>query len=275
MFNPYQPCLTTIKDVKLQIPGVKLFTLQSKNEFDFSPGQFVEIGLVGFGEAPFALCSSNKEKKYFQVCIRKIGKLTSALHRLKKDDRVFLRGPYGKGFPEIKEKNLLLIAGGLGIIPLRSVIQTRIWNLKKSEIPKTIVLYGAKKSKELLFKNEYKTWQKAKINLYLTLDKPEAKWKGHSGLITNLFDEPSIRKELLISDSPFLAFLCGPPIMYRFVLKKLKELEIPEKNIYFSLERRIDCGIGVCQHCAIGTKYVCKDGPVFSWQEIKEIPEVV
>jgi NAD(P)H-flavin reductase len=278
MRNPYLPKTAIIKKIQPQTSEVKLFTFKFRNKKDqmeFLPGQFVEIGLPGFGEAPFALCSSmqilrgstrqTKRRSDFQICVRKVGQLTEKLHDLRVGDSVTVRGPYGNGWPVTKIQNLLLIAGGTGLIPLRPLILQAA-----SYKPGVISLfYGAKSYNELLFKNEYKIWQK-NIDLYITLDNPHPKWEGDVGLITNL-----IEKQSSVISHQSSVFLCGPPVMYKFVLEKLKKLKIPDENIYLSLERRMHCGIGVCQHCAIGSKYVCKDGPVFNWAEIKDIPEII
>jgi NAD(P)H-flavin reductase len=300
MRNPYQPKIAIIKNIKLQSPEVKLFTLKFKNKKDqlnFIPGQFIEIGLPNFGEAPFALCSKCSKLRRgpttqiergsnFQVCIRRAGGLTEKLHQLKIGDFVTVRGPYGNGWPaenqksKIKNQKLLLVAGGIGIIPLRSVIYGiaepvpgEARGLPRNDRKNIVLLYGARTYDDLLFKDEYKVWQKY-IDLHITIDKPDKRWKGNVGLITSLLDKVNLQPKKLKSYK-LQAFLCGPPVMYKFVLEKLKALKIPDQNIYLSLERQMHCGIGACQHCAIGSKYVCKDGPVFNWAEIKDIPGVI
>lgn len=229
MTNPYQTRPAKILNIKDLTYNVKLFTLD--HQFDFQPGQFVIAGLPGFGEAAFSLPAEN------QLAIRKVGTVTSALHRLKIGDKIFIRGPYGNGWP--KTDSLLVVAGGCGIISLRPLL-TKV---------NTIIFYGVGSKKDLLFKDEYKSWP----NLHTSIE-PK--------MVTDLFDEINLPENIS-------AFLCGPPIMYKFVIKKLKEHKIPDKKIYLSLERRMYCGIGICQHCAIGTKYVCKDGPVFNLKELK------
>ena len=273
MLNLYQPQTVIIKNIKTQTKGVKLFTLQFKKKKDqknffFNPGQFIEVGVFGFGEAPFAVCSSNLNNVDFQICIRKVGQLTEKLHSLKNGDEIQIRGPYGNGFPKIENSaNLLLICGGIGLIPLRSIIQTIQDQKQKENKGKVILFYGAKNYDELLFKDEYKQWEKF-LDLHITLDKPDPKWKGNIGLITTLFDKPELKTILQTTNYSLQTFLCGPPIMYKFVIQKLKELKIPDENIFLLLERRMHCGVGICQHCAIDSKYVCKDGPVFNYAEV-------
>ncbi len=270
MFNPYQTQTAEIISIKQQADFVKLFKLKLKSQktFKFTPGQMIVLSVPGFGEAPFALCNS-PESEYLELSIRKVGRVTEKLHSLKIGEKVGLRGPYGQGWPVTKiknkkteRKNLLLVAGGLGIIPLRPLILAK--NKPVSTNTKIQVFYGARTVKEFLFKNEFKIWQRNGIDLQLTVDKKSPDWKGQVGPVTTLFDKFS-------PGDKAIAFLCGPPIMYKFVLAKLKEYNFANEDIYLSLERRMHCGIGVCQHCAIGTKYVCKDGPVFRYSEIKDI----
>lgn len=265
MINFYKPEIAIIKNVKKETLKVKLFTLVPKSKkisknFIFKPGQFMEVGLFGFGEAPFAICSSPFEKNFFQICVRKVGQLTEALHRLNKNNLLTFRGPFGNGFPEIKEKNILLVAGGLGLIPLRPLILSCL----KKRFSNIFLFYGAKNPNDFLFKDEFKVWQKAGIKLYLTIDKKCPKWTGNVGVITALFNKVDLPKKTA-------AVLCGPPVMYKFVIEKLKEKNILDEKIWLSLERKMYCGVGVCQYCAIGSKYVCKDGPIFNYAEIKNI----
>ncbi|MFC1612837.1 FAD/NAD(P)-binding protein [Patescibacteria group bacterium] len=285
MINPYKTTTVKIKDIKQETDNIKLFTLvfddkKEQNKFKPLPGQIVEIGVPGFGEAPFAPCSCSSENKYFQICVRRAGSLTNKMSMLKKGDRMTFRGPYGLGVFPKTERNLLLIAGGIGLIPLRPLInrerippvstgtsQGGLTPFIKGGTKKIQLFYGVKSQKDMIFKDEYPEWKKY-IDMRITLDQKEQGWKGHIGMITTLC------KDTKICGNP-VVILCGPPIMYKFVLKELKKLQIKEEDIYISLERRMHCGIGVCQHCAIGSKYVCKDGPVFKWSDVKHINGVI
>lgn len=273
MLNPYQTTKAKIKDIKEESSEVKLFSLffldkNFKKSFDPKPGQIVEVGIPGFGEGPFAICSCASEKDFFQVCVRRAGKLTNKMHEAKIGDIFTIRGSYGLGvFPEIK-KNLLLIAGGLGLVPLRPLIYKYMASLGYSHLPSQMQLfYGARSQDDLIFKDEYRRWRKY-IDMHITLDKEEKGWDGHVGLITSLF------RDVKMAENP-IAILCGPPVMYKFALDELKRLKVKDEDIYMSLERRIHCGIGICQHCAVGSKYICKDGPVFRWRDIKNIKGVI
>jgi len=273
MFNIYQSQPAEIIKVKKETPKVKHFKLKFldkklQKKFYCLPGQFVEVGLPGFGEAPFAPSSAFQDKDYFELCIRAVGLLTNKLSQLKNKDQILVRGPYGHGFPEIKEAETLLVAGGLGIIPLRSLILTQI---KKNLGSKLTVFYGARAAEDFLFADEFKEWQKLGVKLYLTIDKECPGWEGCRGAVTILFDQVFKTSNLSALTSSQFAILCGPPLMYKFVLEKLLQYGFKDENIYLSLERRIHCGVGVCQHCAIGSKYVCKDGPVFKYKEIKDV----
>lgn len=268
MKNPYQPKIAVIKKIQPQTPGVKLYTLgfkDKKEKLDFIPGQFIELGVQGFGEAPFAICS-NPQEADFQVCVRRAGSLTSKLSKLKVKDIVTVRGPYGNGFPQIRHKNLLLIAGGLGIIPLRALILSQV-HKQTEKIKKIQVFYGACDTGDLLFRSEYNAWKKI-VDLHIALEQASTELKCHIGLVTHLFENVQIIKNAAV-------FVCGPPIMYRFVLQKLEQAGFSSSDIFLSLERRMHCGIGVCQHCAVGSKYVCKDGPIFNYSEIKNIPGAI
>lgn len=271
MFNPYQPYLAKIKQIKQEAENIKIFKLELDNPTPlcFQPGQFIELSIPGFGEAPFFLCSSVNSKT-LEVCVGKAGQVTTKLHSLKKGSKIGLRGPFGNGWPisrlKQEKKNLLIVVDGFGLTSLRTLLLTKNQFLDRNA--KIQLFYGARKPQDFLFKQDYKKWQELGINLNLTIDNPSPGWKGCIGIVTNLFDTIEIVENAL-------AFLCGPPIMYKFVLEKLKEHNFADKDIYLSLERRMQCGIGICQHCAVGSKYVCKDGPIFCYEEIKEIPEII
>jgi NAD(P)H-flavin reductase len=273
MLNPYNPKIAKIIKVTKQTPDTNLFTLRYMNkkdreDFGFNHGQFIMAGLAGFGEAPFAICSNVFDTSVIELSIREVGDLTKALNRLVVGDKMLLRGPYGHGFPHFKKftkSNLLLIGGGCGFVILKSIIEDYLKNYKNKF--KAQALYGATDENHLLFKDCYKRWQEG-IDLQIILDKPQEKWKWKKGVITKLFKEVEIIEDATV-------IICGPPVMYRFVIKELKNLKFSPSDIYLSLERRIHCGLGVCHHCAIGSKLVCKDGPVFRYDEIKDIKDAI
>lgn len=269
MLNPYESKIAKIVNIYDQSSGIKLFDFNLK--LSHQPGQFIILSLPGFGEAPFAPC--NKIGDNLQLCIRAAGKLTNKIHSLIIGDKVGIRGPYGDGWPilsglnpaeggsEIKH-NLLIVVGGLGLIPLRSLILDKEKFLGNEA--QVQIFYGARKPDDFLFKNEFSQWQKAGIDIQLTIDKECPGWNECVGVVTVLFDKRNI-----VPDAR--AFLCGPPVMYKFVLQKVKEQKFKDEDIYLSFERRMHCGVGVCQHCGIGVFYTCKDGPVFRYDQIKNI----
>jgi NAD(P)H-flavin reductase len=236
------------------------------------PGQFVEASVFGIGEAPISVTSSPTREGTFELCVRKTGSVTTSLSALNIGDIVGIRGPFGHGFDVdlLKGKDLLFIAGGLGIAPLRSLFNYVLD--KRSEFGQVTILYGCKEPCELLFEDEVMSWTNRKgITHRLTVDRcrEEDQWKDNIGVITTLI--PGVDFD---PDKTY-AIICGPPIMYKFVVKELKDRKIPDDHIIMSLERRMKCGVGKCGHCQINQIYVCKEGPVFNYAKIKGVPEAL
>ncbi len=233
---------------------------------DHEPGQFVEVSLFGAGEAPISVCSSPSQLDGFELCVRKTGRLTEALHRLRQGDEVGIRGPFGVGFPLVPliGNDILLIAGGLGLAPLRSLINTIIDN--RRDFGKVDILLGCRDPASMLFGSELKCWeQRLDLNFCCSVDRAAPDWQGNVGLITSLI--PGVNLE----PKRTFAVACGPPVMYRFVVAELLKKGIPEAQIYLSLERHMKCGVGKCGHCQIHDVYCCKDGPVFNYSRVKRI----
>lgn len=275
MLNPYQTIEAEILSVKQQTAETKSFDFRLKNgkPLDYIPGQFYVFSLPGWGESVFVPAEKIGQKNLYDIAIHKVGRVTEEFHRLKKGDTFGIRGPYGNGFDltKFKGKNILLVAGGLGLIPLRSFIHYYI-NHKQLETDKRKIqlFYGARSYEDLIFKSEFPAWKKH-LSLEITLGKPHpdtAKgWRSHAGLITTLFKKVEAIKE-------GVAILCGPPIMFKFVVPQVQRLGFKDEDIYLSLERRMHCaGLGTCQHCAIGPLYVCKDGPVFTQAQLNGLPQ--
>ncbi|MBU1165129.1 FAD/NAD(P)-binding protein [Patescibacteria group bacterium] len=265
MINLYVPKLAKIINIKQESPDSKLFTLQyqDKSEFEFTHGQFVQIGLFGWGEAPFSLCGPTTEEKTFQIVVREVGDLTKRIQKLTKGQTITVRGPFGNGFPMDKfvNKNVILIGGGCGFVAMRSFVLDH--NLGKfNPKNKLQIFYGCLNEESVLFSDELKAWKK-KIDYRIALMKPSPKWRGIKGVVTKIFEKVKVVNNAV-------AVIVGPPIMYKFVIEELTKKGFADTDIYLSLERRMYCGLGVCQHCAIGSYYVCKDGPVFSYSQLKE-----
>ena len=272
--NPYQPWLATIDSVKEEVGGqraIKTFKIkfQDKNlqkNFAFKPGQCSMISLLGKGECMFAISSSPTKKDYIEVSVMRHGKVTSALHECEPGDVVGVRGPYGNNFDVKgwKGKNIVFIGGGIGQAPLRSLINYMIDNRK--DYGKLDVIYGARTSKDISYKEEFDGLDKRKdVNVHLSIDVKEDGWKKFVGFVPDnlLRVKPSPKNSIAVT--------CGPPIMIKFVIQNLEKLGFTEDQIFTTLEMRMKCGIGKCGRCNIGNLYVCKDGPVFSYKQLKNI----
>jgi sulfhydrogenase subunit gamma (sulfur reductase) len=237
---------------------------------DHEPGQFVMVSIPGVGEAPISISSSPTKRSTFDLVVRKAGKLTGVMHTLKEGDSLGIRGPFGQGFPtQILEGNdLMFVAGGLGIVPLRSLINFVIDN--RRDFGKVNILLGCKTPKDMLFGDEVDIWnERLDVNFNCTVDRSDPDWGGNVGLITSLI--PGVDLDAYRT----FAVVCGPPIMYKFVVKELLSKEIPERQIILSLERHMKCGVGKCGHCQIANYYCCKDGPVFTYEQIKDNVEAL
>ncbi len=275
----YLPQKATILKVEKMTEKEKLYTVELDNgeALDHDPGQFVELTVPGVGEAPISISSSpTKEGPEFELCVRAVGNVTNALHRLTAGDKIGIRGPFGNGFPvdELKGHDMLFIAGGLGIAPLRSLINYTIDKRKEFEDVK--ILYGCREPCELLYEDEVEKWRgRDDIDYRETVDRcpDDACWEGNVGVITTLI--PGVDIDLENTKT----VVCGPPIMYRFVLDELDKKDVPSDEIFLSLERRMKCGVGKCGHCQIngdkGEFYACQDGPVFNYDVIKGFEEAL
>ncbi|MFP4348439.1 MAG: FAD/NAD(P)-binding protein [Desulfococcaceae bacterium] len=228
------------------------------------PGQFVQVSVFGYGEAPISVCSSPTRPESFDLCVQPMGNVSRAVADLSAGDWVGIRGPYGRGcFPvdRMKKKDVLLIAGGIGMAPLRGLIQFICDN--RDDYGRFMVVYGAKTPPDILFREETEQWtENPDLDFFLTVDEPDDEWEGRTGVVT----EPL--KEIDIDPENTIAAACGPPVMFRFIAMELLKKKLPEDRIYFSLERRFKCGIGKCGHCQLNDLYVCQDGPVFRYADL-------
>lgn len=264
----YSPMEGTITETKQMTRMEKWFKieLEGNKELNHQPGQFVEVSMLGYGEVPISISSPPTQRGNFELCIRKAGRITEVLHKLKTGDKVGIRGPFGRGFPvdKFKGKDLLFVAGGIGIVPLRSLINFVMD--KRKDYGNVTILLGCKEPAQFIFTDELKKWEELNdVKFLCTIDKAAPDWHGNVGLITSLI--PGVDIDIRQT----CAVICGPPIMYKFVLVKLKEKNILDNQIFLSFERHMKCGIGKCGHCQIGGYYCCKDGPVFSLDEIKGV----
>lgn len=268
----YLPELGTIARTEQLTKMEKLFEIQLGNgrELGHQPGQFVEVSLLGIGEAPISVSSSPTKKGSFELAVRAVGNVTRALHKMEKGASLGIRGPFGKGFPldELKGKDILFVAGGIGLVPLRSLINYVLDN--RPAYGRLLVLFGAKTPGEQLFLDELAKWRSSKEMEYLeTVDRSGGQWRGNVGVITTLFPKISIDPKKTI------AVIVGPPIMYRFAILEAQVKGIPDEQILVSLERRMKCGVGKCGHCQIHHLYACQEGPVFPYAKIKDLKEAI
>ena len=268
----YLPTLAEVTRTEQLTKMEKLFEIRLKNgrELGHQPGQFVEVSLFGIGEAPISVSSSPTKRGSFELAVRSVGNVTKALHQMNPGASLGIRGPFGKGFPveEMKGKDLLFVAGGIGLVPLRSLINYVLD--KRSDFGRVMVLFGAKTPAEQLFLDELAKWRTSKEMEYLeTVDRADAGWKGNVGVITTLFPKvtPDPKKTV--------AIIVGPPIMYRFAILEAQVKGIPDDQIIVSLERRMKCGVGKCGHCQMNDIYVCQEGPVFKYARIKNLKEAI
>lgn len=268
----YSVTICDIIDAKKLTEKEKFFriALPGGKDLGHQPGQFVQVSIFGVGEAPISVCSSPTQRGYFDLTVREVGMLTEKMHELEAGDKIGIRGPFGKGFDvdSFKRRDILVIGGGIGIVPLRSLINYIID--KREDYNRLIILYGAKSPSELLFRDELKVWEdREDIEYHITVDRGDKNWKGHVGVITTLI--PPLELDL----DNTIAAVVGPPIMYKFVLMALRSKNLADRNIYMSLERRMKCGVGKCGHCQINNVYVCQDGPVFNYEDIRDLEEAI
>ncbi|MBU2540782.1 MAG: FAD/NAD(P)-binding protein [Candidatus Omnitrophica bacterium] len=269
MNNPYRPIEAEVFDTITETPTIKTIRFKPKEEITFQTGQFIELTIPGVGEAPFTPSSRPSVKDIMEVTVMKVGKVTEKIHELKAGDIIGVRGPFGKGYPldEFRGKEILVVGGGCGFAPLRSLMYSLFE--RSDDFKKLFFRGGCKTSKELVYRSEADEWAKRKdLDLKLTVDKGDSSWKGHVGLVTTILDDVKMNYKQGI------AIVCGPPIMMKFATMKLLEMGFEENNIYLSMEKNMSCGIGKCGHCRIGTYYACKDGPVFRYDKINKFHEI-
>jgi NAD(P)H-flavin reductase len=269
----YRPSLAQVLREEQLTETEKLLEMQMADgrPLDHSAGQFVQFSVFGYGEAPISICSSPTEGPTFHLCIRAVGTVSRAVHELSAGDWVGIRGPYGTGFPikEMLNQDLILVAGGIGLAPMRSVIN--YVRDRRERFGRVIIVYGSKSPATQLFRDDLKAWaDDPYLELEVIVDQADASWEGRTGVVTLPLRELSL-------DSPenVVAAVVGPPVMYRFVAAELLRLNVSPTDIHFSLERRFRCGIGKCGHCQLNDLYVCQNGPVFRYATLTSRSEAI
>ena len=269
----YMPVPARITAVRTLTQHEKLYTvsLPPNTTLDHDPGQFVQVTLFGVGEAPISICSSpSRSNGTFELCVRNVGDLTGKMHQLGVGATIGIRGPFGRGFPmaRFRGKDVLFVAGGLGLAPLRSVIYEALDHREKYN--RVIIMYGARTPQDRLFRDELvELAHRNDVELYDTVDQKAPGWNGRVGFVNALFSEVPINPHNTV------ALICGPPVMYQFIIQDLSRLGIAEHDIWLSFERRMKCGVGKCGHCQINHLYACLDGPSLSYTEVKDLEEAL
>ncbi len=268
--NPYYPIDTIVEDIITETPTIKTFVLKPAKPISFRAGQFMQLTLPGLGEAPFTPSSSPSVSEKMEITILRTGKVTDALHELSPGSKVGLRGPFGKGYPmdKLEGKEVLIVGGGVGLAPLRSLIYALLENTSKYK--RISIKYGARMPEELCFRRQYSEWGRAAANVDFTntIDVPAPGWDGRVGLVTTLLDD------LDIDIDGSIAVSCGPEIMLKFVTLKLLEVGYKPPQVYLSMNRKMSCGMGKCGRCNVGHYYLCVDGPDMCYDKIKHVPNV-
>lgn len=281
-FNQRSRLMNVDKVFKAEISSIvrltdmeKLFHIRildpaERDRFTFQPGQFVMLEVPGYGEVPISISSSPTNRGFIELCIRKAGVVTGLLHRAQRGARVGIRGPFGTYFPleKMKGHDILLIAGGLGLAPLRAPIFCVAED--RPDYRNVHILYGTRSPDQLLFNYQYEQWSRIDgVNLQIIVEKPDKSWKGEVGLITQLLENVKVDPKMTF------AIVCGPPIMFKFVCGKLNAMGVPMHRMFVSLERRMHCGMGKCCRCNIGSTYTCLDGPVFDYWSVLNLKEAI
>ena len=274
MCNSYIPIQMKVEKILEENPDNSLRTydlsfVNKEDKFDYLPGQFCEFSILGKGESPFGIASSPTEEGILKFTVNRTGSVTNEIHNLRVGDIVGIRGPMGNWYPieQMKGKDVIIIGGGFAFTTLRSLL---IYMLEhREDYGKITVLYGARNPDLFIYKEEIKEWAKRDdLTLHLTVDKPIKGWNQYCGFVP-------VVTEKIEPDPNSWAIVCGPPIMIKYTLPVLLKLEFPHDKIFTSLERRMKCGLGKCGRCGIGSKYICIDGPVFSYDELIKIPDAL
>ena len=262
--NIYKPIIAKLTDVIEESSSIKTFVLVPEEEFSFKTGQFIELSVDGVGEAPFTPSSSPLVTEKLEVTIMKTGYVTEYMHAMKPGGYMGIRGPYGRGYPveDFFGKEILILGGGCGLAPIRSLLYTLESIVDR--LAKVILCYGSKTPSDCIYKPLFNRLNRiSKFEAYRTVDRPDGEWNEAVGVVTSLLNKITMN----IKNS--VAVVCGPPIMMKFGTIRLLEMGYPEHDIYLSMEKNMSCGLGKCGHCMMGEFFVCKDGPVFTYDELK------
>jgi NAD(P)H-flavin reductase len=266
--NPYRPIKAKLEKVITETGNIKTFVLKPEEDIGFLAGQFMMVTVPGKGEAPFTPSSDPHVKDTIEFTIMKAGATTSILHSMKEGEVIGLRGPFGKPYPiqSFHGKDIYVIGGGVGLAPLRALLLSLSHELE--HLNKIEVRFGARTPNDFSYKTQIEQWRKwKKTNFVMTVDAGDPSWKGNVGLVTTILKEGDVDIKNAV------AILCGPPIMMKFANARLLDMGFAHNSIFLSMEKNMSCGVGKCFKCNLGKHLCCKDGPVFTWDQIKDIPE--
>lgn len=266
--NPYQPVKAQILETTDETPNIRTFLLKPEVEIPFLAGQFVELTIPGYGEAPFTPSSSHFERETLEMTIMKVGRATGALFNLKAGDVVGIRGPYGQRYPldKFEGRDIYIVGGGVGLAPLRALFLALTHEMNKYR--RIFLRYGARTPADIVYKHLLPEWEKLPgVSIDLSVDAADERWMKKVGVVTCLMDE------IPCDEKTSIAVVCGPPVMMKFVNKRLLDAGFQPENIYLSMEMNMSCGLGQCGHCKLGPYFTCKDGPVLTWAQIQHIED--
>lgn len=270
--NPYLPVPAKIEDVKTETSNIKTFKIKPEDAVPFKAGQFVELTVPGYGEAPFTPSSSPAEEDAMEITIMEAGRITGMLHQMSGGESIGVRGPLGQPYPLDKYHGheVLVVGGGVGLAPLRALLFAL--SLERDKYTKIILRYGARTPSDLVYRTALENGWAGKMadDIVLTVDEGDANWTGNQGVVTTILDGD----KLTCDSANGIAVVCGPPIMMKFTTLKLLDLGYSADRIYLSMEKNMSCGVGKCGHCRVGPYYACKEGPVFSYEQVREKPKI-
>jgi NAD(P)H-flavin reductase len=269
MRSPYRPVRSELKDVVSETSNIKTFVLEPEEPLAFKAGQFVELTVPGLGEAPFTPSSSPSEAERLAISIMEAGRVTAALHRLDVGAVLGLRGPYGNEYPldGYAGKDILILGGGVGLAPLRSLLLALLE--ERDRFGRIVLCYGARSPGDLIYKDQLPQWTEMDgLEVHLTVDNADDTWQGKVGVVTTVLDDVSM------DFGKAITAVCGPPVMMKFGTLALLDKGFLPANIYLSMEKNMSCGIGQCGHCRLGPYYVCRDGPVFTYEQLQDVANI-
>ena len=268
-FNPYEPIRAKLVDIIDESPNIKTFSLEPEKEFSFKTGEFIQLTLDGIGESPFTPSSSPYVNDRLDVTIMRAGYVTEKIHKLKGGEIMGIRGPFGRGYPieKFHDKEVIILGGGCGLAPIRSLLFELLEH--KEKYKNVILCYGSKTPKDCIYKPMFCELNKVEnFQCHRSVDVADDTWDGHVGVVTTLLDKVNFTLENAV------VVVCGPPVMMKFGTLKLLQMGFDPNDIYLSMEKNMSCGYGKCGHCMLGDTLVCKDGPVYTYEEVKNFDHI-